>query len=68
MGQFYQLTEDKDELLSEAERAFDVSVRMAQTGANQPARWSAEGEEPVPHAARQGLLSNLPWVGSRFHN
>lgn len=68
MGQIYQLTEDKDELLSEAERAFDVSVRMSQTGANQPARRHVQGEEHDALPPRQGLFSSLPWVGSRFHS
>ncbi|WEZ83163.1 hypothetical protein P6U16_20175 [Rhizobium sp. 32-5/1] len=36
MGQIYHLTEDQDDLLSEAEKAFDLSARRQSIG------WSEE--------------------------
>ncbi len=53
MAQIYRLTEDQDDLLSEAEKAFDLSARRQSIG------WSHERktEDDAPTAGPIGFLS-----------
>lgn len=53
MGQIYHLTEDQDDLLSEAEKAFDLSARRQSIG------WSEERkpDDDDHSTGRLGFLS-----------
>jgi hypothetical protein len=51
MGQIYHLTEDQDDLLSEAEKAFDLSARRQSIG------WSEERKPDDRVAGRFGFMS-----------
>ncbi|WP_275786431.1 hypothetical protein [Pararhizobium gei] len=67
MGQLYQLTDDVDELLSEAERAFDLSARLKSFRAGQTQHMPSrlEHSNAVPETAGVPANTSVLESGTR---